>query len=160
MKYISKEELLREIGEEPIVEDENDKTQIALVLQYRKLIDIINSLPTYTDKQIAKFYSNFTKVSEVVDFLLENEGMNIKIDRKYDYNPYKDTIGYRKFLELQEEKQKQFKEDLNNTTTDDSSGSDFNYIDVTGKKWKYSPIRTIRPSTGMKMVFDRWVEVK
>lgn len=108
MPYLSKEELLKAVGEEPIVEDENDKTQIALVLQYRKLLDIINSLPTYSDKQIADFYNNFTKVSEIVDYLFEDDKINIKVDRKYDYNPYKDTIGYRKFAERQEEKQKQF----------------------------------------------------
>ena len=47
MTYLSKEELLKAIGEEPIVEDENDKAQIAMVLQYRKFVDIINNLPTY-----------------------------------------------------------------------------------------------------------------
>lgn len=47
MAYLSKEELLKAIGEEPIVEDENDKTQIAMVLQYRKFVNIINSLTTY-----------------------------------------------------------------------------------------------------------------
>ena len=47
MSYISKEELLKAVGEEPIVEDEKDKVQIAMVLQYRKLMDIINNLPTY-----------------------------------------------------------------------------------------------------------------
>lgn len=47
MSCIYKEELLKAVGEEPIVEDEKDKVQIAMVLQYRKLMDIINSLPTY-----------------------------------------------------------------------------------------------------------------
>ena len=47
ISYLSKEELLKAIGEEPIVEDESDRTQIAMVLQYRRLIGIINSLPTY-----------------------------------------------------------------------------------------------------------------
>ena len=47
MTYLSKEELLKAVGEEPIVEDENDKAQIAMVLQYRKFVDIINNLPTY-----------------------------------------------------------------------------------------------------------------
>ena len=47
MTYLSKEELLKAVGEEPIVEDENDKTQIAMVLQYRKFVDIINNLPTH-----------------------------------------------------------------------------------------------------------------
>lgn len=47
MAYLSKEELLKAIGEEPIVENENDKVQIAMVLQYRKFVDIINNLPTY-----------------------------------------------------------------------------------------------------------------
>lgn len=103
ISYLSKEELLEAIGEEPIVEDENDKTQIAMVLQYRKLIDIINNLPTYTNKQIADFYNNFTKVSEIIDYLFEDGKINIKVDRKYNYNPYKDTIGYKRFVELQNE---------------------------------------------------------
>ena len=47
MTYLSKEELLKAVGEEPIVEDENDKAQIAMVLQYRKFVDIINNLPAY-----------------------------------------------------------------------------------------------------------------
>lgn len=47
ISYLSKEKLLEAIGEEPIVEDENDKVQIAMVLQYRKFVDIINNLPTY-----------------------------------------------------------------------------------------------------------------
>lgn len=47
ISYLSKEELLKAIGEEPIVENENDKVQIAMVLQYRKFVDIINNLPTY-----------------------------------------------------------------------------------------------------------------
>ena len=47
MIYLSKEELLKAIGEEPIVEDENGKAQIAMVLQHRKFVDIINNLPTY-----------------------------------------------------------------------------------------------------------------
>ena len=47
MTYLSKEELLKAVGEEPIVEDENDEVQIAMVLQYRKFVDIINNLPTY-----------------------------------------------------------------------------------------------------------------
>ena len=47
MTYISKEKLLKAIGEEPIVENENDEVQIAMVLQYRKFVDIINNLPTY-----------------------------------------------------------------------------------------------------------------
>ena len=48
-EFISKKELLEAIGEEPIVENENDKTQIAIVLQYRKLMDIINNLKVYTE---------------------------------------------------------------------------------------------------------------
>ena len=47
MTYISKEKLLKAIGEEPIVENENDEVQIAMILQYRKFVDIINNLPTY-----------------------------------------------------------------------------------------------------------------
>lgn len=73
MAYLSKEELLKAIGEEPIVEDENDKTQIAMVLQYRKFVDIINNLPTY-------------KIS-----FNEDKTVNIEVNKKYNYNPYKDS---------------------------------------------------------------------
>ena len=72
MGYISKEKLLETIGEEPIVEDENDKTQIAMVLQYRKFIYIINSLQTYD-----------------ISFN-EDKTVNIEINKKYNYNPFKD----------------------------------------------------------------------
>lgn len=48
-EFISKKELLEAIGEEPIVENEKDKTQIAMVLQYRKLMGIINNLKVYTE---------------------------------------------------------------------------------------------------------------
>ena len=50
MTYLSREELLEAVGEEPIVEDENDEVQIAMVLQHRKFVDIINNLPTYVLK--------------------------------------------------------------------------------------------------------------
>lgn len=43
MTYLSKEELLKAIGEEPIVKNENDEVQIAMVLQYRKFVDIIKN---------------------------------------------------------------------------------------------------------------------
>lgn len=72
MAYLSKEELLRAIGEEPIVENENDKVQIAMVLQYRKFIDIINNLPTY--------YISFN----------EDKTINVEINKKHNYNPFKD----------------------------------------------------------------------
>ena len=72
MTYLSKEELLKAVGEEPIVEDENDKVQIAMVLQYRKFIDIINNLPTYD-----------------ISFN-EDRTINVEINKKYNYNPFKD----------------------------------------------------------------------
>lgn len=67
--YLSKEELLKAIGEEPIVEDENDKVQIAMVLQYRKFMDIINSLPTHD-----------------ISFN-EDRAVDIEINKRYDYSP-------------------------------------------------------------------------
>lgn len=72
MSYISKEELLKVVGEEPIVEDEKDKVQIAMVLQYRKLMDIINNLPTYD-----------------ISFN-EDKTVNIEVNRKFNYDPFKD----------------------------------------------------------------------
>ena len=83
MTYITKEKLLKAIGEEPIVENENDEVQIAMVLQYRKFVDIINNLPTY--------------VFEVIP---------------------------------------------------------------NGKNYVYDPVYAYQKSTGLKMCFDRWREVK
>ena len=72
MTYISKEKLLKAIGEEPIVENENDKVQIAMVLQYRKCVDIINNLPTYG-----------------ISFN-EDGTINVEINEKFNYDPFKD----------------------------------------------------------------------
>ena len=72
MTYLSKEELLKAIGEEPIVENENDKVQIAMVLQYRKFVDIINNLPTYG-----------------ISFN-EDGTINVEINEKFNYDPFKD----------------------------------------------------------------------
>lgn len=72
MKYISKEKLLKAIGEEPIVENENDEVQIAMVLQYRKFVDIINNLPTYG-----------------ISFN-EDGTINVEINEKFNYDPFKD----------------------------------------------------------------------
>lgn len=71
MTYLSKEELLKAIGEEPIVEDEKDKVQIAMVLQYRKFVDIINNLPTYG--------ISFNKDGTI----------NVEINEKFNYDPFK-----------------------------------------------------------------------
>lgn len=75
MTYISKEKLLKAIGEEPIVENENDKVQIAMVLQYRKFVDIINNLPTYG--------TSFN----------EDGTINVEINEKFNYDPFKDIHG-------------------------------------------------------------------
>ena len=72
MTYISKEKLLKAIGEEPIVENENDEVQIAMVLQYRKFVDIINNLPTYG-----------------ISFN-EDGTINVEINEKFNYDPFKD----------------------------------------------------------------------
>ena len=72
MTYLSKEELLKAIGEEPIVENENDKVQIAMVLQYRKFVDIINNLQTYG-----------------ISFN-EDGTINVEINEKFNYDPFKD----------------------------------------------------------------------
>ena len=72
MTYLSKEKLLKAIGEEPIVENENDKVQIAMVLQYRKFVDIINDLPTYC--------ISFNKDGTI----------NVEINEKFNYDPFKD----------------------------------------------------------------------
>ena len=72
MTYISKEKLLEAVGEEPIVEDENDKVQIAMVLQYRKFVDIINNLSTYG-----------------ISFN-EDGTINVEINEKFNYDPFKD----------------------------------------------------------------------
>lgn len=72
MTYLSKEELLKAIGEEPIVENENDEVQIAMVLQYRKFVDIINNLPTYG-----------------ISFN-EDGTINVEINEKFNYDPFKD----------------------------------------------------------------------
>ena len=72
MTYLSKEKLLKAIGEEPIVENENDEVQIAMVLQYRKFVDIINNLPTYG-----------------ISFN-EDGTINVEINEKFNYDPFKD----------------------------------------------------------------------
>ena len=72
MTYLSKEKLLKAIGEEPIVENENDEVQIAMVLQYRKFVDIINNLPTYG-----------------ISFN-EDGIINVEINEKFNYDPFKD----------------------------------------------------------------------
>ena len=72
MTYISKEKLLKAIGEEPIVENENDEVQIAMILQYRKFVDIINNLPTYG-----------------ISFN-EDGTINVEINEKFNYDPFKD----------------------------------------------------------------------
>ena len=72
MTYLSKEALLKAIGEEPIVENENDEVQIAMVLQYRKFVDIINNLPTYG-----------------ISFN-EDGTINVEINEKFNYDPFKD----------------------------------------------------------------------
>ena len=72
MTYISKEKLLKAIGEEPIVENENDEVQIAMVLQYRKFVDIINNLPTYG-----------------ISFN-EDGTINVEINERFNYDPFKD----------------------------------------------------------------------
>ena len=72
MTYLSKEELLKAIGEEPIVKNENDEVQIAMVLQYRKFVDIINNLQTYG-----------------ISFN-EDGTINVEINEKFNYDPFKD----------------------------------------------------------------------
>lgn len=72
MTYLSKEELLEAVGEEPVVENENDEVQIAMVLQYRKFVDIVNNLPTYG-----------------ISFN-EDRTINVEINKKFNYDPFKD----------------------------------------------------------------------
>ena len=72
MTYLSKEELLKAIGSSPIVKNENDEVQIAMVLQYRKFVDIINNLPTYG-----------------ISFN-EDGTINVEINEKFNYDPFKD----------------------------------------------------------------------
>ena len=64
--------MLKAIGEEPIVENENDEVQIAMVLQYRKFVDIINNLRTYG-----------------ISFN-EDGTINVEINEKFNYDPFKD----------------------------------------------------------------------
>lgn len=78
MTYLSKEELLKAIGEEPIVEDENDKAQIAMVLQYRKFVDIINNLPTYVFEVIP---SGKNYVYDPVYVYQKSTGLKMCFDR-------------------------------------------------------------------------------
>ena len=72
MTYLSKEKLLKAIGGEPIVEHEHDKVQIAMVLQYRKFVDISKDLPTYC--------ISFNKDGTI----------NVEINEKFNYDPFKD----------------------------------------------------------------------
>lgn len=92
--YLSKEELLKAIGEEPIVEDEDDKTQIAMVLQYRKFVDIVNSLPTYTCEQLAEFYNNYTKVQEVIDYLFGDNNKEENNKKQFRHDLFDEWVSY------------------------------------------------------------------
>ena len=54
----------------------------------------------------------------------------------------------------------EFKHDLIDLVIDDSGNSIFDYVSADGKKYKYTPITTVDPTSGMKLFFDNWMEVK